>query len=156
MACNIQLPPSMPHILLIGQTSQNSGTWLNGHADQIPCDCFRDVRSTFILPYTLGSGRGVVIDTQGPVVLAVVDLPEFILGVVSSCVHPLQAAKLPELLFDGTVLHDKGLVVGGARTPDTDVEEHLFRLTRFFVLGFTAVWGEGEPVSFPKWAQRKR
>lgn len=71
--------------------------------------------------------------------LSVVDLPEFVLGIVCSCVHPLEAAELTEFLLDGAVLHDEGIMVKGTGTPDTDVEEHLSCLTCLLFLGFVAV-----------------
>lgn len=58
-----------------------------------------------------------------------------------------------ELLLDGTILHDEGIVVTRTGTPNADVEEHLFCLTCLFLLGLIAVGGEGKLGAFSKRAK---
>lgn len=75
-----------------------------------------------------GQRRGVVLVPQGlvPASVLVVDLPELVLVVVCMCVQPLAPAQLDELVFQGAILGDKLVVVGGAPSPQANVESILW------------------------------
>ena len=70
---------------------------------------------------------------KGFVLLAVVNIPEFLFCIVRSCIQTFETGELLNLLLELPVRHNRINRVSWSRAPDSDIEQQLFAQPVFLI-----------------------
>src|SRR2546423_7049679 len=75
----------------------------------------------------------MVFCSKAVVMLPIVGIPEFVFSIICSGVETLETRKLLDLLLQSTVCHNSIYRVSRARTPNPDIQKHLFTQPLFLI-----------------------